>query len=334
MTTAAAGTPVRVRKRAVVTGGTGFVGANLARRLLHDGHDVHLLVRPGYAPWRIEAIRAAVQIHEVAFADDAALTRLLRAIKPDWVFHLAAHGAYASQTDVWLIVQTNVVETINLVQACLAIGVEALINTGSSSEYGFKDHAPTEDEPIQPASAYAVTKASATMFCQYAARKDDVHLPTLRLYSVYGPYEEPTRLIPAVIVRGMRGELPPLVDPTVARDYVSVHDVCEAYLLAAMRPTEERGAIYNVGTGIQTSLRAVVDVAGQALPIRGEPAWGSMPNRQWDTTTWVANSAKIRHALGWQPRDDFATGFREMVAWFESNPALRQFYTERVMGPT
>src|SRR4051812_37876762 len=100
-------------KRAIVTGATGFVGANLARRLLNDGHEVHLFVRPRHRAWRIAAIRAAVRVHTVDFGDDAALARLVGAIRPEWVFHLAAHGAYPTETDLHEMVRTNIVGTIN-----------------------------------------------------------------------------------------------------------------------------------------------------------------------------------------------------------------------------
>src|SRR5579859_6729488 len=127
-------------KRAILTGGTGFVGANLARRLLHDGCEVHLLVRPGFAPWRIMAIRDAVQLHEINLGDKEALARLVAQMQPDWVFHVAAHGAYSSQVDLDQMIQTNIIATANLLDACTAVGFEAFINTGSSSEYGLKDH--------------------------------------------------------------------------------------------------------------------------------------------------------------------------------------------------
>ena len=85
---------------------------------------------------------------------------------------------------------------MNLVDAALDMGFEAFVNAGSSSEYGFTDHPPTEDERAEPSSAYALTKLSQTLFCRFTAKKHDVHMPTLRLYSVYGPYEEPTRFVP------------------------------------------------------------------------------------------------------------------------------------------
>ncbi len=313
-------------RRVVVTGATGFVGANLTRRLLRDGHEVHLLVRPGHASWRIDEIRADVQIHTVDFADMGEVARVVDRVRPEWVFHLAAYGAYSSQSDLGLMAQTNVIGTMNVVQACLRSGFEAFVNTGSSSEYGYKGYAPAETEWLEPNSYYAVTKAAATLFCRYTAQAEGVHLPTLRLYSVYGPFEEPTRLMPSLIVPGLSGELPPLVDPDIARDYVYVEDVCDAFLFAATQSKQELGAIYNVGTGTQTSLRELIALARGILPISVKPQWGSMPSRLWDTATWVADSRKIQRNLGWRPHYGLESGFRSMVDWFQDNPERLAFY--------
>ena len=307
-------------KRVIITGGTGFVGANLARRLLGEGHEAHLLVRPNHAVWRIEEIRRHVRLHELQLHDAGAVTRVVSEIRPEWIFHLAAHGAYSWQTDLEQMVLTNIRGTINLVNACLQTGFEAFVNTGSSSEYGFKDHAPAESDTLEPNSHYAVTKAAATMFCRYTAQSRRVHLPTLRLYSVFGPYEDPGRLLPALIQQGLKGELPPLADPDVARDFVYVDDVVEAFLLAARVRTREWGAIYNVGTGATTTLREVVDVARRVMHIGAEPVWNTMPNRSWDTNVWVSDNRKIRSELHWQQRGNFETGFRLMLDWFRQGP--------------
>jgi nucleoside-diphosphate-sugar epimerase len=302
-------------KRVLVTGATGFVGANLARRLLRDGHEVHLLVRHGHQSWRIDEIRPHFRLHEADLGDSDTLSALVGRMRPDWVFHLAAYGAYSSQTELPCMVQTNIVATMNLVEACLKTGFEAFINTGSSSEYGLKDHPPAETEWLEPNSGYAVTKASATMYCRYIARTRHVPLTTLRLYSIFGPYEEPTRLMPTLIEHGLRGELPPLVNPEIARDFVYTEDINDAYMLAAMTPGQEHGAVYNAGSGRQTTLREVVDVARRVLGINMEPHWDSMPARLWDTTVWVADNQRIRTALGWRPRHTFEDGFRRMVEW-------------------
>lgn len=313
-------------KRVIVTGGTGFVGANLVRRLLRDGHEVHLFVRSSYAGWRIDDIRNNIHVHEIDLCDAEEVTSLMGVIRPHWVFHLAAHGAYSWQQHIREMVQTNLIATINLVEASVEAGVESFIHAGSSSEYGFKDHAPTETTWLEPNSSYAVTKASATLYCRYMAQQHDAHIVTLRLYSVFGPYEEPGRLMPTVILHGLAGKLPPLVNPDIARDYVYTEDVNEAFLRVSAQTDIERGCVYNVGTGIQTTLRDVIETAQKVLPIRETPQWGSMESRQWDTSVWVADNRAIVQSLGWHPTYAFEQGFREMVAWFEANPLLLEWY--------
>ncbi len=317
-------------KRTLLTGATGFVGANLARRLLRDGHEVHLLIRPAARTWRIDDIRPHVQFQEAPLDDAAAVAAAVRRVRPDWVFHLAAYGAYSSQTDPLRMARTNVLGTTSLVEACLRTDFEAFVNTGSSSEYGFQDHAPAETELPEPNCHYAVTKASATLYCRFTAQSRRVPLTTLRLYSVFGPWEEPTRLIPTVVVRGLDGGLPPLVNPDTARDFVYAEEVNDAYLLAATVPNQELGAVYNVGTGVQTTLRDVVAAARRVLYVEAEPSWGSMANRHWDTGMWVADNRKIRAALGWRPRFTFEEGLRRTAEWLRERPSLRAWYREMI----
>lgn len=268
-----------------------------------------------------------VTLHEMHLDDAEAVGSLVRRVSPKWVFHLAVYGAYPSQTDWRRMVQTNVISTATLAEACLTVGVEAFVNTGSSSEYGFKSFAPTERESLEPSSYYGVTKASATLCCRYLARQHGARMPTLRLYSVFGPYEEPGRFIPALIVRGLQGELPPLAAPDTARDFVYIDDVVEAYLLAAANAAQEPGAIYNVGTGIQTKLRDAVETARHEFNIVAPATWGSMPSRAWDTSVWVADASRIKADLGWEPKYTFEQGLRATVAWLRSHSELLPVYS-------
>ena len=312
--------------RVVVTGGTGFVGANLVRRLIAEGYQVHLLVRPQFASWRIDSIRDRISTHEVRLDEADGVMSTLATIEPSWVFHLAAHGAYSWQTDETQMHRTNVLGTRSLLTAATDLGVEMFVNIGSSSEYGRQNHAPSETEGTHPDTSYGRTKAAATAMCVDAAHTHGAHVRTLRLYSAYGPFEEPQRLLPSLIVHGRRGVFPPLVSPHTARDFVHVDDVVDACLLAAQHRGGEPGAIYNVGSGVQTTIEEAVDVARRVLSIPAEPQWGSMPARVWDTDTWVADSRKIRSELGWEPRYTFEHGFRQMAAWFDEHPGLRDRY--------
>src|SRR5215204_6436255 len=121
--------------RVLVTGTTGFVGATLVRRLLADGHRVHAVVRPDADDWRLAGVAHDLVRHTLLLGDAEAVDRTVRQLQPDWVFHLAAHGAYSWQSDVREMIATNIVGTVNLVEACLRHGTTTIVNTGSSSEY-------------------------------------------------------------------------------------------------------------------------------------------------------------------------------------------------------
>ena len=310
-------------KKVLITGGTGFIGANIVRRLLKDGHDVHLLVRKEYDNARLDDVIDNLRFYEADLTDLSSLDTVLMLVKPDWVFHLSVYGAYSHQNDGRTIFETNVLGTMNLINACIKCGFEVFVNTGSSSEYGYKDHPSRETELLEPASTYAVSKAATTMFCGYIAREKNVMIPTLRLYSVYGPYEDDGRLVPTLIRFGTQGYFPPLVDPDIAHDFVFVDDVVEAYLLAAMSKEQQCDAIYNVGTGVQTNIREIVDVASRQMDILEEPQWGTMANRRWDTSCWIADNRLIRKQLGWTPSHSLEEGFRKTLSWYRNRHSRR-----------
>lgn len=315
-------------KRIIITGATGFIGANLTRRLLLQEHDVHILVRQKHASWRIDSLKPKLNIHEVDFMDKVALTSVIGEIKPDWVLHLAVYGAYSWQNNLSIMIQTNILSTINLIESCLDVGFGAFINTGTSSEYGFKSNPHKEEDALDPNSFYAVTKASASLFCRYVAQSRKANIVTLRLYSAYGPFEDPNRLVPTLILEGLNGSLPKLVSPEASHDFIYIEDVVDAYLHAAESANQLPGAIYNVGTGKQIYLRDVVEIVRKTLKIEAEPKWSTMSNRIWDTNAWVADNRKLREGLSWQPRHSFEEGFKKTLAWFLENPQIIKIYRE------
>jgi nucleoside-diphosphate-sugar epimerase len=260
---------------------------------------------------------------EVDFEDGAAVRAAIARIRPRTVFHLAAHGAYSWQTERRRIVAVNFIGTLDLLEACVDHGVEVVVHTGSSSEYGFKDHAPPESEAPEPNSDYAVAKAAATLLGGHISRSTGTRVVTLRLYSVYGPWEEPNRLVPTLIARALGGELPPLVSPQVARDFVHVDDVTDALLLAA---EPQASGVYNLGSGAQTTVAELVDLVRELFDVRAAPEWGSLAERIWDTSTWVADSTRIRQDLGWEPRIAMREGLRSTADWLRDRPELWERY--------
>lgn len=313
-------------KRALVTGAAGFVGANLVRRLLADGHEVTAALRPDTHRWRLAGVEPDLRILGLDLLDTAAIGAVVAEGRPDWVFHLAAHGASSWQRDPLRIMQTNAVATVALAEASRAWDCQAFIHTGSSSEYGFKDHAPSEWEPLEPNSAYAVAKATASLYLAHLAAAGELDTVTMRLYSVYGPFEEPHKLVPTLIVRGLQGELPPLVNPGVARDFVACDDVVEALMSAARMAPERSGRIYNVGSGHQTTIGELVELACRLLEIDAEPDWGSSAGRSWDTETWVSDPRLAAEELGWRAQLGLEEGLSRTADWLRSAPEAHEAY--------
>lgn len=312
--------------RALVTGAGGFLGANLVRHLVAAGHETIALVRPGSAPWRLRDAAADMRVVELDLRDAAAIERAVATSEPHWIFHLAAHGAYSWQRDVSAMIDVNVAATAALLAAAEATGVRAFVNAGSSSEYGLKTHAPREDEWLQPNSHYAVTKAAGTHLTALAAARG---LPavTLRLYSIYGPWEDPDRLVPALVREATRGALPPLVGPETARDFVYVDDCCDALLLAAQRAAPgDAGATLNIGSGTQTRLADLVEVARGALDVEARPEWGTMEQRDWDADVWVSDPRAAFERLGWKARTDLHNGLLRTATWLQASPQLWERY--------
>lgn len=297
-----------------VTGGTGFVGANVVRRLIERGDEVHLLQRPSANYWRLEDVRSAVVIHDAPIADQAKVAAAIESIRPAVILHLATEGAYESQSDARRIADTNVMGTLNLLQAACDCGVALFVNVGSSSEYGFKDDPMSEDDVLEPNSYYSVFKAAQTHLTAVTSRLQELPAVTFRLFSIYGPWEEPTRLIPTLIRRARSGETLEMVAPEIARDFVYVDDVVEA-LVDFDKLGELRGEVFNLGSGRQTTLADVVEAVQATVGDGSDVRWGAFPKRHWDSKNWLADPTRTRETLGWSAHTTLREGIGMTAAW-------------------
>ena len=319
-------------KRVLITGASGFIGANLTRRLLQDGHEAWLLLREDHQPWRVDEIVSVCHVVKGDVADRDAVRRAFTEAKPEWVFHLAAYGAYSNQTGFEKMAAVNLVGTAALLDASVATGVECFVQSGSSSEYGYKAAAPRESDVLEPNSHYAITKAAATHYCKLTACESGMKAITLRLYSIYGPWEEPSRLIPSLLIHCLRGALPPLVSPRIARDFICVDDAVDAFMRVASTSGLPTGAIYNVASGVETTLEQLIGEARELFGITEKPAWGSMPDRAWDTDRWVGDASAIHEATGWRAETALHEGLLHTVHWLRSNPRWLSYYQSRILG--
>lgn len=300
----------------LLTGAGGFVGANLCRRLTQGDGEIHLFVKPTTRLWRLDGVRERLHIHHVDLCDARAVEERINAIRPSVIYHLATRGAYASQNDADSILLVNVFGLWNLVNACAKHGCELFVNTGSSSEYGRKDFAMRETDNLEPDSYYAVAKSAQSLLARLCSRTIDLPLVTLRLFSAYGPYEEPTRLVPRLMMAALYDEPIKMVNPHTARDFVHVDDVVDVYMniegLAKLP-----GEILNVGTGVQSTMADMVAATETALGRKiKDLAWGDMPARAWDTDVWVADVSKLRRLTNACPTTPLREGIGKCLTWF------------------
>jgi nucleoside-diphosphate-sugar epimerase len=301
----------------LVTGAAGFVGACLVRALLAEGQRVHLLLRPGSQSWRLAGLEGKYTAHPVDLRDAAAVRQAVRACRPEFIYHLAAHGAYPSQRDRSAILASNVLGAANLLDALDGQDYRMFVNVGSSSEYGHKDRPMSEDDVLEPRTDYGVAKAAATLLCQAEAIRGRP-VTTVRIFSAYGSWEDPTRLVPYVMGCCLRGEAPRLTAGSQPRDFIYVEDVITLLRTAARLPCAS-GQILHAGTGRQHNVRAMVQTIVEVCSGgRLTPLFGAEATRPDEPVCWVASIQKTTALTGWTPVHDLRCGVERTWAWFKS----------------
>lgn len=307
-----------------VVGAAGFIGAKLFFSLSRLRPDVYAVSRQIDSSWRLLHCpypnRLALDITQMRDVAEA-----VKKHRPRTVFNLSAYGAYERQNQVDRIHRVNYEGTLNLVQALQEHGCDAFVQAGSSSEYGLNSAGPAEDAELTPNSDYAVSKAAISHLLGYYGRSKSFPCAHLRLYSVYGPWEERDRLIPTLVRLGLQGHYPPFVNPAISRDFVHIDDCTRAFVLAATVGCRTRpGRIYNIATGRKTTLGDTALLARDLFGIAEQPAFGAMPNRKWDLPDWFGNPTRARTELGWEARIAFPAGLRLTADWErEAAPRIR-----------
>lgn len=302
----------------LVLGGSGFVGASLTHTLLGEREDV-CATATRLPAWRLEGVPLA-NVRQADLLVESNLDRLLDEVRPRTVFDCIAYGAYSFETDPQLIYQTNFLFTARLLARLESRNVASYVHAGSSSEYGDNATAPFEDAALAPNSEYAVSKAACASLIHFFGKRKGLPCANLRLYSVFGPLEDSSRLIPQVVALGLEGRYPPLVDPAISRDFVYVDDVTEAFVDVALRLREEDyGESFNIGTGRKTTIGDVATLARELFHIDAEPSF-SMESRRWDVPDWFANVSKVQERIGWRARTSMRDGLVRTVDWYSAIP--------------
>ncbi|MFA6102946.1 MAG: NAD-dependent epimerase/dehydratase family protein [Victivallaceae bacterium] len=299
----------------LIVGASGFIGAKLYFSLNKIRDDVYACSKNPLNCWRLINVHSP-KILNVDITDFEALKNAINTIRPMTVFNLAAYGAYARQSDTERIHQTNYIGTLNLLRALSDTGCSAFVQAGTSSEYGLNSKFADENGELIPNSDYAVSKVGAGYIVKYYGRILNFPCANLRLFSIFGPWEEKDRLIPTLIASGLKGVYPNFVDRSIARDFVYIDDCTGAIVRAALTVCKTNpGISINVASGVKTTMEDVARTAKKMFNISSEPEFGSMMNRKWDITEWYGNPQLAEKLMGWKCRTSFEDGLKLNIEW-------------------
>ncbi len=302
----------------LITGGAGFIGSHLVRRLLNEGHSVAVLVKETTQRRRIENLSERLTFIRDDLSDLDRLKVSFRELNPQGIFHCAASGiksgVAASEDEL---VKTNVTGTMHLARALEEIDYKFLVNCGSYLEYGRKERPFQETDRCDPVEAYAITKLAATLHLQAVAERTGKPVITFRIFSPYGPEMEEGRLVYEVVRRALQNEEIVLTRPETARDFIFVDDIVDLCLEAIAKAPVLKGEIFNVGRGRAVTLKELVNLVLEMTSSKSVVRWGQAKDVTYDRGCQEADMGKTLSVFSWRPTRGLEAGIGKMIEWIK-----------------
>jgi len=301
--------------RVLLTGAAGFIGSHVARLAIQEGHEVVALVRPGRSLRRLDDVRDRLRLLEGDLREAQAFETPLRDRVPDVCLHLAW---YAEPGGRCLWAQENLdclTGSLAFLRVLRDVSCPRLVIAGTSIEYDTSTGYVSETSPIRPANLYAAAKHALFLTATRFDERGDLSVAAARIFSVYGPWEDPRRLVPFVISKLLAGEPCDLTRGEQIRDYSHVEDAAGA--LWAIAKSSATGPV-NVGSSQPVSVASVAERLGELL---GRPEllrFGVRPSPPGDPSFLVANTERLRNEVGFVPGYDLTSGLAHAVGWWRS----------------
>jgi nucleoside-diphosphate-sugar epimerase len=306
------------RAHLLVVGGNGFIGRKIVERAVQLGWSVVSLSRslPQSRPDWPDVTWLAGDLTEPA--------TLAAALGGQAFTHVVNAGGYVDHTPFHKggdrLIAAHFLGVANLVRSLDRSRLQRFVNIGSSDEYGGLPAPQREDLREGPASPYSLGKTAATHFLQMLHRAEGFPAATLRVFLTYGPGQDSKRFIPQIVLGCLRDAEFPTSAGEQLRDFCYIEDLIDAVFLA-LESAQASGEIYNVGSGVPTRVRAMVEAICR-LTGKGRPQWGKYPYRPGESMALYADIGKIHRQLGWTPRISLDTGLQATVNWLRTHGPL------------
>jgi UDP-glucose 4-epimerase len=307
-------------QRALITGGSGFIGSHLVDRLIREGFEITVV--DNLSAGDKEHLDSRASFHQLDICDPA-LKEVLEAERPDIVFHTAAQASVAkSVADPKTDATINVLGTLNLLSICSNLGIKRFIYSSTGGAlYGNPEEIPCpEIHPIRPVSPYGASKYAAEVYIRAFAESSGLKYTILRYSNVYGPRQSPFGAAGVIAIFAQRmltnKKVTIFGNGDQKRDFVYISDVVEANLKAVEQKENEE---YNIGVGEATSLNTIVSLLAKSTGYTLAPTHEAA--REGDVFKIALDNKKAKRLLGWSPKVDLSDGIDLTVDYFKNKLA-------------
>jgi UDP-glucose 4-epimerase len=284
-------------KTVLVTGGAGFIGSHTVDALIR--HGARVIVVDNLSTGRAQNLNPQAVFYKLNLAD-AAIEEVIEKERPEIIYHFAFYVLVPKSTENPLLDMDVVTGTVRMLQKAKDLSVRRIILASSGFLYGNTPHLPaTEDCPVDPVSPYVVSKHAIENYLRFYYKAHRASYTILRYAAIYGP-RQVTGAMADYIRKLSAGEQAEMWgNGNKTRDYVFIEDVVRANLLALTVPADHPNPVFNIGTGVETTLNELYRKIAALLGVEAKPIYH--PDRPGEQIRYCLNNAKIRKALGWEP---------------------------------
>jgi GDP-mannose 4,6-dehydratase len=304
--------------KVVVTGATGFIGSHIVPELLERDYDVYALERYVTGRYVLGNLRNVKTVFG-DLKDFFAIRKIIHEIQPSAVIHLAAVSPVAYSYDhPQENIETNLIGTVNLAEACLreVPNFKQLLFASTSETYGNGPSPKTEDTPQNPNSPYAVSKLACEKYLLYMKDAYGFPITILHNFNTYGRKDNVHFVVERTIVQMLQGKTVRLGDPTPIRDFMYVADHVSSYL-TCLGNEKAIGEVFNFCTGKAVSIKQLVQLIAELCGFRNEVVWDTIPSRPLDINVLVGDYSKAKKILNWEPKFTLEEGLRLTIDFWK-----------------
>jgi len=293
----------------LITGAAGFIGANLTRKLIKTENEINIIIKETSNLWRINDIISNCNVHKIDLKKVEDVKNIIKKINPELVYHCAGHGIYSSQKDSTEIFSTNILSTFNILTALNeSNNLHRLVNLGSFFEYS-----------TNPTDPYTISKITQTKLVEYFFKEKKLPVITLRLFTPYGKFDSPGRLICDLMIALIRNKPLEIFSKHTKRDFIHIDDVITA-LETASQQLGIDGQIIDIGTGNEVSVEEIVNMSNQLSDNELVINWNDTKQREVDILDEnIFLGRQQTQKLNWKPSSSLEDGLQRTIKWYKEN---------------